>query len=76
MSNKKLLTTICTVAAGAALAAVVMGFQMPQVQVRFESQSRPQALPLAPALEVMNTTPAVKDGTHYEIPLALVQRSL
>lgn len=60
-------------AIGVVLAVVVMGFRMPSAQERLvpQSHSRPVRALFTPA--AIAPIPAVKDGTHYEIPLARVE---
>ncbi len=59
--------------AATALAIAVMGFRTPYEPIRPEMYARSKILQPARAHAAFAMIPAVKDGTHYEIPLTLVE---
>lgn len=71
MNNKRIFPAR-GVAIGAVLAVVVMGFRMPSAQERLVPQSPMKPTRPLTTQEAMAPIPAVKDGTHFEIPLTRV----
>jgi hypothetical protein len=72
MKNKKFFSARAVTVA-AVLAIAVTGFRMPDEQERPATQSRARLSQPFAQEGAIATIPAVKDGTHYEIPLARVE---
>lgn len=71
--NKQKLLAARGLLVVAVLALAVMGFRMPYEPERIEMHMRSEISQPARVLEALAMIPAVTDGTHYEIPLALVE---